>query len=164
MQISSIGKDLSGNRRYKEGGFSLLELLIVLVIMGLVLSITSPLLTKGIDNIKLQTAVRELSATLRYARSMAVSEGKEQVLNMDIDTGKYWLNEKVSELRELPSDIRFININTGEKEVTTGKAGITFYPVGSSSGGVVWMGDQKRKYRLQVRLVTGVVEVVPEGR
>ena len=151
---------LAGKGWIKSRGFSLLELLVVLVIIGLSASLVLPSLTGGLSSLRLKTAAREVSATLRYARSLAVSVGKEQVINMDIEEGKYWLNEDKDNNRELPSDIRFLNVTTQGEEVTTGMAGIVFYPMGNSSGSSIFITAGKdRNCHILTQLATGVVEV-----
>jgi len=151
---------LAGKGWIKSRGFSLLELLVVLVIIGLSASLVLPSLTGGLSSLRLKTAAREVSATLRYARSLAVSVGKEQVINMDIEEGKYWLNEDKDNNRELPSDIRFLNVTTQGEEITTGMAGIVFYPMGNSSGSSIFITAGKdRNCHILTQLATGVVEV-----
>lgn len=151
---------LAGKGWIKSRGFSLLELLVVLVIIGLSASLVLPTLTGGLSSLRLKTAAREVSATLRYARSLAVSVGKEQVINMDIEEGKYWLNEDKDNNRELPSDIRFLNITTQGEEITTGMAGIVFYPMGNSSGSSIFITAGKdRNCHILTQLATGMVEV-----
>ena len=151
---------LAGKGWIKSRGFSLLELLVVLVIIGLSASLVLPTLTGGLSSLRLKTAAREVSATLRYARSLAVSVGKEQVINMDIEEGKYWLNEDKDNNRELPSDIRFLNVTTQGEEITTGMAGIVFYPMGNSSGSSIFITAGKdRNCHILTQLATGVVEV-----
>lgn len=151
---------LAGKGWIKAKGFSLVELLVVLVIIGLSASLVLPGLAGGLSSLRLKTAAREVSATLRYARSLAVSMGKEQVINVDIDEGKYWLNEDKDNNRELPSDVRFVNVTTQGEEITTGRAGIIFYPMGNSSGGTIFVTAGKdRECLILTRLITGVVEV-----
>lgn len=151
---------LAGKGWIKSRGFSLLELLVVLVIIGLSASLVLPTLTGGLSSLRLKTAAREVSATLRYARSLAVSVGKEQVINMDIEEGKYWLNEDKDNNRELPSDIRFLNVTTQGEEITTGMAGIVFYPMGNSSGSSIFITAGKdRNCHILTQLATGMVEV-----
>jgi general secretion pathway protein H len=151
---------LAGKGWIKTKGFSLLELLVVLVIISLTASLVLPSLAGGLSSVRLRTAAREFSATLRYARSLAVSLGKEQVINVDIGEGKYWLNEDEDNSRELPSGVRFLNVTTQGEEITTGVAGVIFYPMGNSSGSSIFMtAGRDKNCHILTRLVTGVVEV-----
>ncbi|MFH1148514.1 MAG: prepilin-type N-terminal cleavage/methylation domain-containing protein [Pseudomonadota bacterium] len=141
-------------------GFSLLELLVVLVIIGLAAMVTFPALAKGLSTVRLKASVREVAAVLREARSLAVSKCEHQVLNIDMDEGKFWLNDDESHVHELPPDVRFLSVQVQGSEFKEGKPAITFYPIGNSSGGTITVGgDQKVKGRIEAGLVTGIVEV-----
>lgn len=145
-------------------GFSLLELLVVLVIIGLSVSLVLPSLAGGLSSLRLKAAAREVSATLRYARSLAVSMGKEQVMNLDIDAGKYWLNQDTVNIRSLPPEVCFRNLTIQGEEIATGRAGIIFYPMGNSSGDSISItAGPDRNCQIRTRLITGVVEVSFEG-
>jgi len=159
------GKDLiSSWPRERERGFSLLELLVALVIIGLSMSLVLPVFVRGLSSVRLKTASREVSATLRYARSLAVSMGKEQIMNLDIDTGKYWLNQDTVNIRKLPPEVRFRSLTIQGREIVVGRAGIIFYPNGNSSGGFISItAGQNRNCQIRTRLITGVVEVTFEG-
>ncbi len=155
---------LAGKGWINTKGFSLLELLVVLVIISLAASLVLPSLAGGLSSVRLRTAAREFSATLRCARSLAVSLGKEQVININIDDGKYWLNEDEDNSHELPSDVRFLNVTTQGEEIATGVAGVIFYPMGNSSGSSIFItAGRDKNCHILTRLVTGVVEVNLEG-
>ncbi len=55
------------------GGFSLTELVIVLVLVGVLAWIAFPSMT-AVDEIKLDSAARRLASDLRYAQSQAMSQ------------------------------------------------------------------------------------------
>lgn len=57
-------------------GFSLIELMIVLVIMGFMLAFAGPRVAKGLRGLSLKTTVKKVSGALRYARSRAVNTGR----------------------------------------------------------------------------------------
>lgn len=58
-------------------GFSLLELLVVLVISGILLSLAAPRLERFITRLELDTAANTVIADLYYARMLAVREGRD---------------------------------------------------------------------------------------
>lgn len=141
-------------------GFSLLELLVVLFIIGLAVSVVFPVLEKGLSSIRLKTSAREVAAALREARSLAVSKCERQVLNIDVDEGKYWLNADASDAHELAPNVRFLSVQVQGSEFREGKPGIVFFPLGNSSGGTITVsGEREIKGRIEARLVTGIVEV-----
>jgi len=76
-----------------QSGFTLIEILVVLVIMTLALSITVPAIWKSLSKTKLNAFVRELSAACRYARSQSVTTKNRVTISVDMDKGTYTINE-----------------------------------------------------------------------
>jgi len=62
--------------RQASTGFSLIELMIVLVIMSFVLALAGPTVTRGLSGLTLKTAAKKVAAALRYARSQAVNRSQ----------------------------------------------------------------------------------------
>ena len=81
MPISLTGKALKSEKSCpwltaQARGFSLIELMIVLVIMTLVLGLAGPRVAKQMAVLHLRTTAKQLAASLRWARSQALSTGK----------------------------------------------------------------------------------------
>ena len=57
-----------------QAGFTLIELILVLVIAGLIISLVAPAITST-TGLNLRTAAKRVAAGLRYARSQAVTTG-----------------------------------------------------------------------------------------
>jgi len=57
-----------------SAGFTLLELLVVLVLISALSAVAFPSIGRGMATLKLKTSSREIAATLRLARSSAVKE------------------------------------------------------------------------------------------
>jgi general secretion pathway protein H len=90
MPISITGKALkkaksSWSAAAPARGFSLIELMIVLVIMTLVLGMAGPRVAKQMAVLHLRTAAKQMAASLRWARSQALSTGK--IYNAVFDCG-----------------------------------------------------------------------------
>jgi len=83
----SFGK--SGNDR----GFTLLELIVVLVIIGLMSTLVVPKLVGPLGDLNLKTASQKISASLRYARSQAASEKVTLVALFDFDKNSVALTD-----------------------------------------------------------------------
>jgi prepilin-type N-terminal cleavage/methylation domain-containing protein len=77
--------------RRRSGGFTLLELIAVLVLISTVLAIAAPSLRGFVRGRQTSdTAARMLSLT-HLARSRAISQGCTYRLNFDTEEGIYWL-------------------------------------------------------------------------
>ena len=72
----SVGKTLNKPRISGNKGFSLLELILVLFLMGLIVGLALPFVVKTLDRVKLQSETRQIASTLQFARSEAISKKK----------------------------------------------------------------------------------------
>jgi len=69
-------------------GFTMIELMIVLVIMGFVLALAGPMVTRGLSGLTLKTAAKKVAAALRYARSQAVNRAQPYSVIFDREHGR----------------------------------------------------------------------------
>jgi len=67
-------------------GFTLIELILVLVIIGFITSLVAPAITSS-TGLRLKTTVRRLAAGLRFARSQAVITGNTYEVIFDVENG-----------------------------------------------------------------------------
>ncbi len=148
-------------------GFSLFELILVLLLIALITGLTSPFLFKTLDKIKSQTSARSIATVLRYARSKSISEKIPYTFNANIDTNQYWINnvetEKSSEVKQLDSRLKIIQFVDSDEEVNIGPFYIVFYPQGNSSGGEILIettkDKEKTRYTITLDPVTGKPDV-----
>ena len=75
-------------RKHRNAGFTLLELIVVLVIVGLMSALVAPKLVGPLGDLNLKTASQKISASLRYARSQAASEKATYVAVFDFDKNR----------------------------------------------------------------------------
>ncbi len=67
-------------------GYSLLELMLVLAVVGLLLGIAVPRFSRAMDYIEIEAATAEIIAAHQRARMMALARG--QVLTLEIDSSQ----------------------------------------------------------------------------
>src|SRR5215813_12553916 len=66
-------------------GFTLLELLVVLVILGLMVTLAVPLFTHAMPGVEAKAAARDVAALMRAARSLAIAGDREVTIAVDLD-------------------------------------------------------------------------------
>ncbi|QTA84704.1 GspH/FimT family pseudopilin [Desulfonema magnum] len=168
---------------FKKQGFTFLELLVVLVIISLMSALVAPRLGGALSRMNSKTAAKKIAASLRYARSQAVSRKMPHIAVFDFDknrivignwkpetpgTGNWELGTGNRELEagkiyDLPEGVKLESAIGGE--VVSGLFQINFYPVGSSSGGGVIISDeQERLYKITVDFITGTVQLNAEQK
>lgn len=69
-------------------GFTLLELLVVLVIISIMAAFVGPRVTGSMSTLTLKTAAKKVAASLRYARSQATAESRPYFVLFDPDKGR----------------------------------------------------------------------------
>ena len=163
-------------------GFSLIELLVVLVIISVFSAFVGPRVVGSLGNMSLKTSSKKVAAALRYARSRAVTESIPYVALFDLNrnrmtvkpNGSFTLKEDESGEEApvkkgagrskryiLPEGIIFkdaVAVN-GDKSDSRFFA-IVFMPSGCSSGGIILLENRReRRYGIKVDFITGMVRL-----
>lgn len=146
-------------------GFTILEVLVVMVIVALLFAATPVLLQAALPSLRLQAASRDLAASLRLARSLAVSRGTAAEVRLDLERRRYRI-PGLSKEHELP---RGVSLRSTGATTPGGREAVLvrFFPDGSSTGGRIELGAGDRAYVLEVDRVRGRArqrEVAAEGR
>lgn len=169
---SSRRKNFSGR---SLNGFTLIELAVVIILIGVVFIIIMPRTAGLFSGRKLMGFSRELAGSLDYARSRAVID--DQVYNFHIDREKqeYWFIPKEDDdrssgysryygndevppprKRKVPEGMSITRIKLKTPAKDRYKPVIRFYPRGNSNGAEVFLEtDQGDKTVIKVKPYTG---------
>jgi general secretion pathway protein H len=103
-----------------QAGFSLLELLVVLMLLAFMTAVVIPSLGRVLSTAKLKTGSREIAASIRLARSKAASEQQVYLLGFDLERNEVKLSSLNSTYRksfELPDGIHLTKVSLLETRV-----------------------------------------------
>lgn len=144
--------------RDPRGGFTLLELLVVLAIAGLLLAAVPPLLSQALPGLELKSGARQLAAGLRFARDRALATRQETWVEMDVEQREVTVSGRDGRLR-LSQDLNLSLIGADTERTDESRGGIRFYPDGTSTGGRVILSHAHQGYQIDVDWLTGQVRV-----
>ena len=139
-------------------GFSLLEVLLVLVLAGILMGVVATSLS---DGPVLRKSAREVASSLRHARSIAILQQKPVVWSMNIQSREFWVKGRNKGAKRDFHDSISARINTAASELVSSKQGnIRFFPDGSSTGGSVELTAREQTYKVNVEWISGRVSVL----
>jgi general secretion pathway protein H len=161
-------------------GFSLIELLVVLVLISVFSAFVGVNVAGSLANMGLKTASKKVAASLRYARSRAITESIPYVALLDLNQNRMTIkpdlissgsekeagdstNRKKSDVKryDLPEDVKFKNALTFQGTESDSRFfAVVFMPNGCSSGGTIFLeNDREHESAVKIDFVTGTVRV-----
>jgi len=144
----------------KQQGFSLLELMIVLVLAGLFSGIVATSMSKGPV---LRKAAYDIANNLRHARNLALIQQRETVWKIDINNKKYGVTKAnqstFSRAKSLETDFTLRIDSAASENSNKTLAGIRFFPDGSSTGGKIELIYKKQGYSINVEWLSGRISI-----
>ena len=141
-------------------GFTLLEILLVLFLMGMAYALAVPMIGSGAVTLELKGATRQLAAGLRKARGIAIAQRDEATLTIDVGQRRFALSGD-SKIYPLPQNIE-IDLFTAQSEQLEEKVGnIRFFPDGTSTGGRITLTAKGSSFAVDVDWLTGKVIITP---
>ena len=143
----------------RHSGFTLVELLVVMVIIALVMGLVATSISRSISGAETRVAARKVVAALRYTRVKAILNKTETVFIVDTETRSYQAPDREEVV--LPEGMDVL-LTTARSELTSETAGgIRFFPDGGSTGGHVDLIVNGREYRVDVAWLTGQARLAP---
>jgi len=140
-------------QRKTENGFTLLELIVVLLIICLVMGISYPSMMRGSSMLNLQTASRDVLNTFRFARLKAVSEQTTMLLVIDRSERRLELANVFGESMRaytLPHGINIQRMERSGGEVTDSVMTVRFAPNGNLENVGIRLAADNGGRRMQI--------------
>jgi len=144
-----------------DPGFTLIEMVVVLLIIALGSALAVPMIEGGVEAREVRRAARQIASTMHFCRGEAVALGEPQALVIDALQNSIhttaWKRWAVLTDRAVIEDVR------GGNGYGDGVVQIIFFPNGSTSGADVIVAGRRdrREHRLRVQLdpLLGTVRV-----
>jgi prepilin-type N-terminal cleavage/methylation domain-containing protein len=173
---------ISDSHRRRSGGFTLIELAVVLVIVAVLLSFVAPRLL-ALGQARREAAARRLASLLGYLHDEASLRGRTYRLTIDLDGGRYEVRT-TTDTREpatdddfveewgpltrdgtLPDGVRVASIETPTVMASSGTLDLFFHPESDEPGArITLVDDAEGSSVLVFDGVTGQVYVVDATR
>jgi len=158
----------------KDKGFSLIELVVVLILIGLTTVLVYPSFSRVSQAVAIKAAAQKISGILRYCRSEAVHRGEVYQVLFDTELRevriqtvaeeqaeeKNLAERKVIKKYRLPEGLELKELNIPSGQHPAEIPAIEFYPRGGSNGGsVILEGRSQKGFKIKIHFLTGIVEV-----
>jgi prepilin-type N-terminal cleavage/methylation domain-containing protein len=152
-EFFGMEKCMMAQKRQHSGnhGFTLLELILVMVILSTVLAMAAPSLRGFFGSRKTHDEAAQLLALTQFARSQAISEGIIYRLNFDTNERTYWLtSQQAGVFKELETEFGHvftfpndITVELEEVEKDNDKMFFAFTPQGTVTAGTIRLIDRR---------------------
>jgi prepilin-type N-terminal cleavage/methylation domain-containing protein len=157
-----------------SGGFTLIELTMVILLLGMFLSLTIPRLGDSVLKDSLKNSSRKMIGYITELRNMAIRDNIDYYLSLDIDSNRLWIEPAITDVEELediqeraytfPEKVRIIDIlfrDEGEK--TSGIISIRFTREGYIRPSIIHLGSKDgREFTFVLHPFLGKVELMED--
>jgi prepilin-type N-terminal cleavage/methylation domain-containing protein len=142
---------LEGFNHSRRGGFSLIELALVLAIAGIMFAIAAPRYGQAVDRYRADISAKRVAADLILAKTRARTASHSQSVTFDRSTGTYTLPGEASP--DHPSSTYSVDLRKAPYQASlvaasfSGTSAITFngYGVPDSAGSVTVQAGSSRR-------------------
>ena len=167
----------------RQGGFTLVELMGVIVVLGLLTTVTALNWKKIVPREQINAAVRTLSNTLNGTRSEAIARNAEFRVIYHLDEQRYWVETPFRETgglaspripgeedpeaekratidhTDLEDGVRMVSVTVDDEEYVDGEVFVRFAPQGSSTAHTVVLYHEPTDstHTIEVLALTGLI-------
>jgi general secretion pathway protein H len=148
------------SRTGPEAGFTLLEMVCALAIVGLMAAVLLPAIPRQTSRTRLEAYAIETAALLKADRNAAIRRRLDVTTQVDAPSRSLRSGASGQTVR-VPEDVRFETLLPRNCDNRPVVASISFFASGMSCGGVIVLARLDAGYEIRVNWLTGRIEVVP---
>jgi len=151
--MSAAGINSEFMARAKEQGFTLLEILLVVLVIALALAVTYRPLSRGSAMLNLRASSRDVLNIFRYAREKAVTEQTGMIVTVDKNNQQLTLSNNLGDDAKtytMPKNITINRIALSGNIVEDGSITVRFLPNGSADEAEVLLGSTYSNSQLNI--------------
>jgi general secretion pathway protein H len=150
------------SRTGPEAGFTLLEMVCTLAIVGLMAAVLLPAIPRQTSRTRLEAYAIETAALLKADRNAAIRRRLEVTTRVDAPS-RSLRSGASGQTVHVPEDVRFETLLPRNCDNRPVVASISFFASGMSCGGVIVLARLDAGYEIRVNWLTGRIEVVPSA-
>lgn len=140
-----------------QSGFTLIELVIVLLVSVLGLTVIGSNISSGNQSTRLEAAARDVASALRHARGQALVNHRDMSVAFSLADNAYAMGDDKPHL--LPAQLE-MTLTIAQDQFENDEIGhIRFFADGSSTGGRVTLVWDNLLRRIDVNWITGAVAI-----
>ena len=148
---------VTGRGSEPAGGFTLLELIVVILLLSILLGFAIPAFQAGGVAGSKDSAARELLHSIKKLKIAALNRQSIHKLHLDLNANRMWVTREDKAAspatpspqseRILAKDIRIAHVRFPDnREVRSGEVVIAFYPQGYSDRAIIRLTDRSRAH------------------
>ena len=143
----------------RKAGFTLIEAVCVLAIIGLLAALVLPAIPRATSQSRLAGYAIDIAALLKGDRNAAMRNHTAVATSLDPEARTVQSGATAASV-EIPEDVTFAALLAQRCQGRPVGSTIDFFPSGASCGGTIALSRQGFGYQIRVNWLTGGVEVV----
>jgi general secretion pathway protein H len=146
-----------------QDGFTLIEMVCVMAIIGLLAAVIMPGFPRQTSRSRLEAYAMEAASVLKADRNAAISHRVEVTTTVDAGSRSIRSGATGAAVR-VPDDVRFDALLPENCDNRPVFVSVSFFASGMSCGGVITLSRLDTGFEIRVNWLTGKIEIVPRSQ